>query len=780
MALTGYRSWAVTNSGDTIASAAVEVRRKADNTLASLFTDAGGGTPIVQPFTAGTDGSFEFYTEPDRYDLLVGSGLSQQTIPIDIADGRAQVPWPSRAQAVTDIAGGFVAANGTIKSDGTVQYIASSGATAISDMLGWLPFGVPESAHFGTVGDGVTNDTTALRAFATYFDAQRVTQSITAKITPGEYLLTDYVRFFEAASGDNDRSTLIWDSVTFICDYDRDGTVKDRMIQFGNPDTLPASNSSLDIDGRCLAIPGGNSTHQPVAFYMGATSQSNLNGIRVGSGWNNMGVELHGVQNNSHRDWTIFAGGKSFEFEDPGTSTYTQSGTTLTRAAGTYEFPTDCVGKVIEIQSPTPEVAIIQSRTSITEVELNISRTDATGREIVYGSCAPSTTSASADVVLDGPVTNDMVGLFVGIPRAGASGRILWAHISSVNPGTSTITLNKTASVTLDPVTNPLTETTEIAVPVIGIRSDKVADSGPFTNGISQLRFHNIQVEQFRGVAVGVDDAEFLHFNQTKFHGDSSPTFGVFSTSMMWANRAGGTFIGEFDSRSIGRYKSAFADQTLPFDFIDLTCRMKNADKLLRVDTQNFDAGLVTYGQLAIVGLDAGTKFTDIVDDTNASPDLGHTSPLRFILPDQNTLKYGAAEPRRSWTPEVADASTGGNVAAVTASEGFYQRLSADLMWLTVRIINIDTTGLTGGNNLFIRNLPENIIGGNAGILTVTPRLDNVTFSGTPIVFSDNADAFFLIQDVVSGSAASPLTVSAFTSGSADIRFSAIYPVLPF
>ncbi|MDX1489439.1 MAG: hypothetical protein R3268_14610, partial [Acidiferrobacterales bacterium] len=139
MALTGYKSWAVNSAGSIIAGAAVEVRRKADNSLASLFTDAGGGTPLANPFSASADGSFEFYCEPDRYDLLVGSGASQVTVPADIVDGRAQVPWPSRAQAVADIAGGFVAPDGTVKSDGSVLYVASAGATAISDMPGWLP-----------------------------------------------------------------------------------------------------------------------------------------------------------------------------------------------------------------------------------------------------------------------------------------------------------------------------------------------------------------------------------------------------------------------------------------------------------------------------------------------------------------------------------------------------------------------------------------------------------------------------------------------------------------
>ena len=157
MALTGYKSWAVTSVGNVVPSAAVEVRRKSDNSLASLFTDAGGGTPVANPFTAGVDGSFEFYADPDRYDLLVGSGPSQVTVPVDLTDGRAQVPFEDTAAFVAWVAGGGTAAEGTVKSDGERLYIASSGATDLTGLPGWLPFGSMEVQDFADIA-GVTAD----------------------------------------------------------------------------------------------------------------------------------------------------------------------------------------------------------------------------------------------------------------------------------------------------------------------------------------------------------------------------------------------------------------------------------------------------------------------------------------------------------------------------------------------------------------------------------------------------------------------------------------------
>ena len=156
MALTGYKSWAVNSAGNIVPSAAVEVRRKADNSLASLFTDAGGGTPVSNPFAAGLDGSFEFYADPDRYDLLVGTGPSQVTVPVDLADGRAHVPFEDTAAFVAWVSGGGTAADGTIKSDGERLYIASSGATDLTGLPGWLPFGSMEVEDFADIA-GVTS-----------------------------------------------------------------------------------------------------------------------------------------------------------------------------------------------------------------------------------------------------------------------------------------------------------------------------------------------------------------------------------------------------------------------------------------------------------------------------------------------------------------------------------------------------------------------------------------------------------------------------------------------
>lgn len=73
-------------------------------------------------------------------------------------DGRsAFVAWYNAGNTATD---------GSVASDGTVEYVASAGATAISDLLGWLPFGSVTPNHFGVVGAG--DETTRMTEWASF------------------------------------------------------------------------------------------------------------------------------------------------------------------------------------------------------------------------------------------------------------------------------------------------------------------------------------------------------------------------------------------------------------------------------------------------------------------------------------------------------------------------------------------------------------------------------------------------------------------------------------
>lgn len=91
MARGEYRNWGVTQSGDIIPSTQIEVRLTSDNTLATLYTTADGADTIDNPFSAGADGSFSFFADPNMYNVLVGSGASQQRLPINILESQFDI-----------------------------------------------------------------------------------------------------------------------------------------------------------------------------------------------------------------------------------------------------------------------------------------------------------------------------------------------------------------------------------------------------------------------------------------------------------------------------------------------------------------------------------------------------------------------------------------------------------------------------------------------------------------------------------------------------------------
>jgi hypothetical protein len=74
----------VDDSGNVIPFASVEVRSALDNSLASLYDDGEGQTPIANPITTGNDGFFRFYAAPGTYTVEAGNGISSVTWTISL------------------------------------------------------------------------------------------------------------------------------------------------------------------------------------------------------------------------------------------------------------------------------------------------------------------------------------------------------------------------------------------------------------------------------------------------------------------------------------------------------------------------------------------------------------------------------------------------------------------------------------------------------------------------------------------------------------------------
>lgn len=116
--------------------------------------------------------------------------------------------------------------------------------------------------------------------------------------------------------------------------------------------------------------------------------------------------------------------------------------------------------------------------------------------------------------------------------------------------------------------------------------------------------------------------------------------------------------------------------------------------------------------------------------------------------------------PTGSFTVEVADAATAGNVASVAQALGKYTKVG-DLCYATISILNINTTGLTAGNQVFIRNLPFTAHTLTNGIqplsdvdqtfVTVTTKLSGRITSATNYISMRDGTGTMIVSQITSG-----------------------------
>jgi hypothetical protein len=136
--------------------------------------------------------------------------------------------------------------------------------------------------------------------------------------------------------------------------------------------------------------------------------------------------------------------------------------------------------------------------------------------------------------------------------------------------------------------------------------------------------------------------------------------------------------------------------------------------------------------------------------------------------------------PTGTWTPEIADAATGGNTSSGTYN-GYYSK-NGNNVTITVSCVNIVTTGLTAGNDIFIRNLPYTPISAAGVLLNFTgvvssEELSYSTGGGGATITSEILDGTSYIKlaenQAVSGK--DYIIVSQAVSGSTDIYFTMSY-----
>jgi hypothetical protein len=116
-----------------------------------------------------------------------------------------------------------------------------------------------------------------------------------------------------------------------------------------------------------------------------------------------------------------------------------------------------------------------------------------------------------------------------------------------------------------------------------------------------------------------------------------------------------------------------------------------------------------------------------------------------------------------TFTPVVADAATGGNVAASATTSGVYTKIG-NVVTVHFQASSINTTGMTAGNALFLRGLPYTNNASQVANGVVDMR--NTVFTDYPTVFLNTSAAACMLFMHTSGAGVAQILVSGVTGTS--------------
>jgi hypothetical protein len=128
-----------------------------------------------------------------------------------------------------------------------------------------------------------------------------------------------------------------------------------------------------------------------------------------------------------------------------------------------------------------------------------------------------------------------------------------------------------------------------------------------------------------------------------------------------------------------------------------------------------------------------------------------------------------------TWTPVISDANSGGNLSPTAATSAIYTKVGR-MVTVQCFFTNVDTTGMTAGNNYTIQGFPftaASVTG--TVIIPGSIIVQNITFSGylTPALFDNTTYA--RIAKNVTGTTASYVLVSDTSSGVTDFYLNMTY-----
>jgi hypothetical protein len=129
-----------------------------------------------------------------------------------------------------------------------------------------------------------------------------------------------------------------------------------------------------------------------------------------------------------------------------------------------------------------------------------------------------------------------------------------------------------------------------------------------------------------------------------------------------------------------------------------------------------------------------------------------------------------------NWTPVIADAASGGNTGTYTNGGATYTKIGRQVT-ISAYLSAINTTGMTAGNNIYVRNLPFVAASGNfqGNFYTYRVGRNASTVSSSCPVTGTGAAIYFALYTTSSSTVDVTMLVSNLVSGTSEIIFSVTY-----
>lgn len=144
--------------------------------------------------------------------------------------------------------------------------------------------------------------------------------------------------------------------------------------------------------------------------------------------------------------------------------------------------------------------------------------------------------------------------------------------------------------------------------------------------------------------------------------------------------------------------------------------------------------------------------------------------------PGTGTSELFADYEEGTWTPVIADASSGGNTGTCTINNATYTKVGRQVTVQTL-ITGLNTTGMTAGNVLFVRGLPYTAVDYAQGNFYSYRIARNALTVSSSVGASASTYVTFRLYTISSATTDTYVLVSNIVSGTSEIAFTLTYTV---